>query len=376
MQSYSCRFAVYRTTYRVIATHTINVRKVFLIKIARTTSHASDFLRLVFALWLLLICFLTRSGYSAELTIHLRADGDNQADGLTDATAVASLQVAIDLALAKAGPSDDSFRIRVSPGDYIAQRAMIPGVPDSRPLVITSDEGDRARPRFDGGGEGGTWLMLKSASGKPTRLTVAGLEIANYVTAISLNGSRTSESTSNSHNVIRNNVFRNIGQIAFPSGKPSTAAVRLVNSDNNEIRGNRFINIRNITGCPALHSIYIAHYSTDNRISQNVFDGGCGAAIKVRDASNNNRIDNNDFLNQEQPVLLDSFCDKNTRDDCTKEKVECPSWNNKFYGNRMAMLGKRASLSPVKAVGDNRPSGCPNPEQDSLRIQQMGNLLK
>jgi hypothetical protein len=323
-----------------------------------------------------LAVFCMGAAGAAELVIYLAPNGNDKADGLTQRTAVASFQIAVDRALEQGSAKHSRLRISVAPGTYTAQRAVTGGTPDGKPLVIMSEKGEGDRPQFDGAGKGGTWLILKNATGKPTHVTVAGLEITNYETAISLNGARGKEATSNSQNVIRNNIFRNIGQIAFPEGKPSTAAVRLVNSDDNQIVRNRFINIRNIKGCGALHSIYLAHYSSGNQVTENVFDGGCGATIKVRDAASNNVIADNQFLNQEEPVFLDTFCDRNAREGCTRAEAECPSWHNEFRGNQMAKLGKKAATSPVKTVGDEQPPGCPSPPADRQRVKQSGNSLR
>jgi hypothetical protein len=325
---------------------------------------------------LVLILFLTGIGYPADLIVYLHPKGNDQADGLTKETAVASLQIAIDNVLQRAESTHDRLRIIIEPGTYLGQIAVTKGSPEGKPLVISPDEGGEERPRFDGNGKGGTWLKLDNAAGKPTRLTVEGLEISNYLTAISLNGRRTSEVASNSHNMLRNNIFRNIGQVANPTAEPSTAAVRLVNSDDNQIMNNRFINIRNFKRCGSLHAIYIAHYSTGNHIAENIFDGGCGATIKVRDGSSNNVIENNEFLNQEEAVFLDGFCDKSIRGDCTKEEAECPSWNNEFRGNKISGLGRQALNLPVAHRGSDQPSGCPSPASGSLRVKQTGNVLR
>jgi hypothetical protein len=199
----------------------------------------------------------------------------------------------------------------------------------------------------------------------------------NYVTAISLNGKRTAPGDSNSENTIRLNVFRDIGQIAFPAGKPSTAALRLVNSKNNKITNNQFINIRNNTGCSALHSIYIAHYSSGNLIEDNVFNGGCGATVKTRDSSGGNIVRGNTFIDQSEPVFLDSFCNKDARDDCTKETSECPSWGNEFSNNAMERLGTKAKKTPVQVLGPDTPGGCPPPPgRTDARVSQSGNRAR
>lgn len=317
---------------------------------------------------LILSCLLGVVGnlaFAAEAVIYLAPNGDDNATGLSASAPLATLQAAVKRALAQPGDSITARRIVVAPGQYKAQVTVVEDLPDEKPLVIAGARGDR--PVFDGNGRGRAWLTLKSATGKPTRLSIEGLEIRNYVTAISLNGERTSPGAWNAENVIRNNIIRDIGQIAFPSGKPSTAAVRLVNSRNNQIVNNHFINIENITGCGALHAIYMAHHSSNNLIEGNTFENGCGATVKARDASNSNIIRNNRFIGQKETLFLDSYCDKDNRDDCAKDSTECPSWGNQVQDNSAQDMGPRARKAPTATKGPDSATGCPAPPANSAK---------
>ena len=315
-------------------------------------------------------CLLAGSAIAADLTIYVKPDGNDSASGATQSEAVASLQMGVKRALADAAAGASARRIVILPGKYLEQTTVVENLPDDKPLIITGSSGAGVRPVFDGNGKGRAWLQLDAALGKPSRLTIEGVEVANYVTAVSLNGKRTSPDEFNGENVIRQNVFRDIGQIALPSGKPSTAAVRLVNSRNNRIVQNRFFNIRNNTGCGALHAIYIAHYSSGNLIEGNTFEGGCGTAVKTRDASNANIIRGNKFIDQSEPLFLDSFCNKDARDDCTKESSECPSWNNEFKDNTAARLGPKAQKKPTQVAGTDTVSGCPAAPAAGTRLRE------
>lgn len=310
---------------------------------------------------------------AAEAVVYLSPDGSDKASGKDESTALQTLQEAIKRILAQVGPDVTARRIVVLPGRYLEQVAVIENLPDDRPLSIAAGKG--ARPVFDGNGRGRTWLVLQSATGRPSRVTIEGLEVANYVTAISFNGDRTAENASNSENVVRGSTFRTIGQIAYPSGKPSTAAIRLVNSKRNQIVQNRFVDIRNLTGCSALHAIYMAHYSSENLIEGNTFERGCGATVKTRDASNSNVIRNNRFVEQEDTLFLDSFCNKDDRSDCTKETNECPSWGNKFEGNVAERSGPKARKAPTSTLGPIDPTGCPLPRGRPERLITSGNRL-
>lgn len=310
---------------------------------------------------------------AAEAVVYISPSGDSKSSGSDEGKALDSLQVAIKRVLAQKGQGLTARRIVVLPGRYTEQVAVIENLPDELPLVIAAAQG--ARPVFDGNGRGRTWLVLRSSTGQPSRVTIEGLEVTNYVTAISFNGDRASDQASNSENVVRGNIFRAIGQIAYPSGKPSTAAIRLVNSKRNQIVQNQFIDIRNVTGCSALHAIYMAHYSSNNLIERNAFQRGCGATVKTRDASNDNVIRDNKFVEQEDTLFLDSYCNKDARDDCTKETSECPSWGNSFEGNTADRLGPRARKAPVSALGPDNPTGCPLPKGKKERFNAVRNRM-
>ncbi len=307
---------------------------------------------------------------AADSKVYMKPGGNDQASGKSETEAVSTLKTAVKKVLSLPVEGGGSRKVIILQGTYLAQSVTLTALPDDKPLILTGLAGDGQRPVFDGNGMGRTWLKLESATGKTTRLTIEGIEVANYVTAISLNGQRESQGNFNSGNLIHNNLFRDIGQISIPSGKPSTAAVRLVNSRNNRITKNNFLNIRNNTSCGALHAIYMAHYSSGNLIEGNTFDGGCGAAVKARDSSGDNLVKDNHFIDQTAPVFLESFCNKDLRDDCTKQTRECPSWGNEFRDNTTVMLGPKASKTTVLVAGPDDVAGCPSPHSKVKRLIQ------
>ena len=308
---------------------------------------------------------------AADTKVYMKPGGNDQASGKSEKEAIGTLQTAVNKVLSLPVEGGGSREVIILQGTYLAQSVIVSALPDDKPLILRGSAGAGQRPVFDGNGMGRTWLKLDSAAGKTTRLTIEGIEVANYVTAISLNGQREAKGNFNSGNLIHKNLFRDIGQISFPAGKPSTAAVRLVNSRNNRITGNYFLNIRNNTGCSALHAIYMAHYSSGNLIEGNTFEGGCGAAVKARDSSGDNLIKDNHFIDQTEPVFLDSFCNKDLRDDCTKQTSECPSWRNEFRDNTTVMLGPKARKTTVLVIGSDDVSGCPLPDSNVKRLIQL-----
>lgn len=307
----------------------------------------------------------------AEVVVYMLPSGNDQASGKTEMEAVKTLQVAVRRAIEADAQPGENRQVIVGAGSYSGQSVVIKNLPSESPLTISAKPGNSAI--FDGGGKARTWLVLDSSSGKPSRLTVSGLEVTNYVTAISLNGDRGSTDSWNGQNTISGNTFRNIGQIAIPSGAPSQAVIRLVNSRENKIANNTFANIMNISGCSGLHAIYMAHYSSRNVIENNIFEKGCGATTKVRDASNSNTIRNNRFIEQADTLFLDSYCDKDARDDCTKETAECPSWGNQLQNNSAERMGSRARKTPLAAQGPDSPSGCPMPAKGAARFSATNN---
>jgi len=287
---------------------------------------------------LLTTTFLSISGgvSAARLDIYLAPTGNDNNDGLSAIKPLASLQRALDTAEKTLIDSVTEVRILVAEGVYLKQTSATKGLPGGRELQIRPLSSDSPRPQFNGGGDGGTWLSLRSAAGRPSKIGVYGLEITNYQTAISLNGNRDDTGKWNGENVIRNNVFNNIGQIARIDGRPSTAAIRLVNSDRNTILRNKFINIRNRERCALLHAIYVAHDSTDNVIEENTFEDGCGDAIRFRDASHRNIVRGNRFVDAwDKAPVSDWYCESEKRNDCTKLAGECPSINNVLENNQV-----------------------------------------
>lgn len=296
--------------------------------------------------------------------IYLSSSGSDSNDGLSAKKPVASLQRALDVAIASPPTNVNAIKILVDEGGYLKQTAKTQGLPDGRKLEIRPLNANKPRPKFDGDGAGGTWLSVNSARGIPSRIGVYGLEIANFETALSLNGNRDDTTKGSGENVIRNNVFVNIGQIARNGAKPSTAAIRLVNSDRNMIFRNKFINIRNNERCALLHAVYVAHDSTDNVIEDNNFESSCGDAIRFRDASHRNIVKENTFVDAwDKAPVSDWYCDGENREDCTKSAGECPSLNNVLEANKL-VIRRGKSVPQTLTYGPELSQRCPKAASD------------
>lgn len=282
--------------------------------------------------------------------VYLSPSGDDANDGSSISHPVATLPYAVQLAQNYFKHDAHEVRIFVQPGTYDSQGIIINTDQDFGKLsIIGMSNNPSSFPVFDGSGGAMTWLTLKGSKGTDTGLIIQGLQIKNYFTAISLEGNRDDPRLNNSGTVIRRNIFRNIGSIAsIDINQDSTAAIRLVNSKNNLIESNYFQSIRNKKSCGLLHSIYVAHFSSGNQISNNTFNDVCGSAIKLRDQSNNNIIRSNKFSHLENvPAIEEWFCDMATHKECTKKLGECPSTGNLQQGNFISNSGASPLISII-----------------------------
>ena len=301
------------------------------------------------------------------LDVYMAPDGSDQKDGSSTGNAVATLDRAWALAKAK---RNEPVTVYVGPGTYKGQSLVIDaraGVPPKFEIVGRRSE-DKDWPVFVGGGAPLTWLTWKQANGKPTGLRVEGIEIREYLTAISLEGNRDEPGAFNAGTIIRDNVFRRIGSIATDDDKLSTAVIRLVNSHDNLIEKNRFVTIRNKSGCDALHAVYVAHFSSGNRILGNTVEDTCGAVVKLRDRANDNVIEGNRFSKVEKaPAVQEWFCDKGARKGCTKALGECPSTGNVQRGNQ---LNNSVAAQMVSIEGEKQPrSWCDKSDYGGDRVR-------
>lgn len=281
---------------------------------------------------------LALCGGTRAADIHMAPNGDDSHNGASPAAAVATLERAFALALSDPRGKSEAMRIVVGQGTYRGQSIVLDGKRLGRDVTLIGAASDpKDFPVFAGDGEVTTWMTVKSDRGHRTGLTIQALEIRDYATAISLEGQRDSPARHNAGTTIRRNVFSNIGSIALKRDELSTAAIRFVNSRDNVVEQNFFHRIRNKKEreCGALHALYLAHFSSSNRISNNTFVDACGSVVKFRDRSNDNVVEGNRFERiQNAPVIEEWFCDKGARKDCTKKLGECPSTGNLVPSDR------------------------------------------
>lgn len=298
---------------------------------------------------------LMAGGTATAADIYVARDGSDVADGSAPGKALATVGKALRVGKTISDRTGEDITILVGPGIYRGTNIVLTeGQFRGKLTIAGTSEKAADYPAFYGNGRG-TWLTYNGSGGKQTGLTVRGLRIVDYGTAINLVGDRRSPDLHNAGTVIQNNVFARIG--SRPGTERSTAAIRLVNSHDNIFENNYFNSIRNypIKECGYLHPIYIAHYSSGNRIRNNAFQDFCGSAIKLRDASNDNLIEDNTFrTNDPVPAIQESYCDKSAMEKCTKKSGECPSTGNVATANRYPGLAINQRIS-IEGSEDPKP---------------------
>lgn len=291
---------------------------------------------------------LSVSVASFGLNIFMAPNGNDANNGATITSPVATLKRATELANELSISKQELVQVLVHGGIYRGQSVMIDGDNHRGNIkIIGQSDNGVDLPVFLGDGSVQTWLTLKASKARSTGLSVEALEIRGYFTAISLEGNRNDVEAFNANTTIRYNIFRNIGSIAVSEDDAiSTAALRFINSRSNIVEYNKFIVIRNKKRCSSLHALYIAHFSSDNHIANNIFDDACGASIKLRDRSNDNYVNNNTFIRIENsPAIQEWFCDMKSRADCTKKLGECPSTGNFESNNALTNSGRSMLIS-------------------------------
>lgn len=308
--------------------------------------------------------------------LFLAPDGSDSSDGRTLETPILTIGRAQQI-LAQVAPLSD-MRIWVLPGRYYGQKVSWTYTSPERRIIFEAFDSEAPKPVFDGRSEegeflGGTWLRLRFAGGRHTNLEFRNLRFENYQTAISLDGDRNDIFGFNGGNVISGCYFFRIGNVFNPALKYSTAVIRLVNSKDNLIENNDFVEAINVKSGALLHAIYAAHLSDENHIVQNRFIDNSGDPVRIRDFSNGNLIEDNVFIRAGADGYSEWYCDQDTRTDCTKPTPECPSWDNQFRYNLLVSAWGGGAIGTWKLHQGDSTSGCAPPTESSRRVRTVGN---
>ncbi len=318
------------------------------------------------------------------LQIYLSPKGSDKSSGTSPGKPILTLARAQQV-IAALKPQTD-VEVRIAPGTYHGQKVAWTYTMPGHKIHFMTLKGDKTRPVFDGcleqnpkdlkkGCPGGTWFTLKHAKGQKTNLHFYYIRVQRYQTAISLNGDRNSPKTSNGNNRVYGCYFYKIGNVFNNALKPSTAAVRLVNSTYNYIGNNHFINIINSKSAGLLHALYIAHLSSHNQIIGNKFSANAGDPVRLRDFSNYNQIRKNNFIKSGIAAgYTDWYCNHDIYTNCTKKGPECPSWENQFRDNTLNGNYACQPLAAFKYFQGDTAKGCAPPAKGAKRLYTSGNV--
>lgn len=301
---------------------------------------------------------LTGVGRADDLAhIYVSPQGDDRAEGVSPTLAVKSFGRALQLGSRLANKKE--VVVKFLDGNYgdMNLRVVWPYGATAK-LTIEADS-DKGRVVFDGRSGSKTWMQVVDSPGPESNVVVRGFVVRNYRQAIQFAGDRFAVESSLTNNLIEHNVFENIGQFK-DDVEPALAAIHMLNTSHSIIRGNTFRNIKNLQRCDGLHAIYLAGGSSNNMITDNTFDGGCGDTIKVRDRSNFNKIERNSFSRQDgRSLFVDSFCDPRKQVECKDAKQECPSWGNIFKSNQIDLYSRAKVKFVHRHVGASNIPVCP-----------------
>ena len=308
------------------------------------------------------------------LVLHLSPTGDDGHDGSSWDAAVGTLERIHELVVEHAPRRD--VVVLVGAGTYVRQSVRWTYTMPEHTITIKRADDDGPRPVFDGCDGSGcahTFFILDHADGEATNLHFEYLQVERYRAAISLQGNRNDFARSNGHNVIYGCYFRRIGNKwnDNTSGE-SYAVVRLLNSDDNLVRNNHFVQCENQTSAGLLHALYIAHNAERNHVVKNRFVTHSGDPIRVRDFSNDNRIEDNVFIRAgATAVFSDWYCIGAA---CTKAEPECPSWGNEFRDNELDGDYACTSATTWHLFQPDQAAGCTPPAANAKRLSTSGNV--
>lgn len=268
-------------------------------------------------------------------TLYMSPSGSDSNTGASPIAALKTLKGV--LANVTATNPADAVNIVVAEGTYVSQ-SVIWTYFNGKPITFAPPASAATKPVFDGEGTGLTWFTMgdSAVATRPTNLHFIGLAVTNYWLGLDLGRDK---APGNSHNEVRNMLFERVGAF-YTHGLPDPkgfAALRLRQSSNNTIVGNRFHGVKNSNASDSdgdgvkddltgyIHAIYMAHNARSNVISDNEFNQVTGDAVRTRDGSDDNLMEGNRFIAAGKYSAYSDWI--------AETGDECPSHGNRFKDN-------------------------------------------
>lgn len=311
-----------------------------------------------------------RAAGTERFTIYLSPKGSDRNPGTAERP-LATLQRAHAILEERRPEADVVIKVRSDAGPYVDQSVLWTYYHPAHTITIESEPAS-LNATFVASDDPAvrTFFGLSAMRGEPTNIILRRLTVRNYINrGVLFMGDRDVRAHWNGSNAIEHCVFERIGNARFPERQIAYSAVGLVNSRNNRIVGCTFLDIKNHTlanypqpgpekplvGNPSgedaskawtgtssnpnlpIVCIYLSHYSDSNVVESCTFRRIKGDVVRIRDASNDNRIVRNYFEIAGWNALVTTWYCSEPRQMCTKEfEPEAPSRGNVIAGNRAA----------------------------------------
>tara|TARA_B110000285_G_C15132357_1_gene624511 strand:- start:940 stop:1977 length:1038 start_codon:yes stop_codon:yes gene_type:complete len=291
---------------------------------------------------------------SDAFNLYISQNGNDKNSGLIESEPIKSLSKAQQVLILNQPKSD--IQINILPGVYLNQ-SITWSFNNGFCIKFTALHHTDSIPIFDGNGKG-FWFRYTGNTGKPSNLIFNRIKIRNYKQGIAINGNREILRGWNGSNFFHNMIFEKIGSLYSSDKSPAYSALGLVNSRNNFIDNCFFINIENEELNDAdilMHSIYFAHNSSDNVVTNSFFINNSGDPVRFRDNSNNNVITKCVFINSGSHALASEwYCSSETTSKpCTKNSIELVSKNNIFVSNKFGTGYNQANIDLIRTFGSS-----------------------
>lgn len=325
--------------------------------------------------------------------VYLDPSGSTANDGLTPATAVPTLARAQQI-LQATQPATD-VEIRVASGLYTAGPLTWSFYVAGRTISFlpvgyqpgTSFTG--TRPVFRGNGTAGFWLNARLPSGhaggngnlrfyylQVERYSTGGLYISGG-TKIDSAGITVPSTIGLNGNTVYGMVFIRLGSRYAPEAF-AYGGVDLVNSSDNTIRNNHFVNNENLSpNAGLIHGVYLAHHSKRNAVAANRFSFISGDPVRTRNDSNDNDIYSNTFERTGVSAFYSEwFCDASCVEQNPGHGRECASHGNVFRENTLVSGYSGGTIPTWKLYPAdlNYPGGVGCTNEGQVRLRTWGNV--
>lgn len=233
-------------------------------------------------------------GSQSALHLYIAPNGDDSADGLSQATALQSITGAN--ALLAGSPVDEDVVIHFAAGEYQIAKGFYWNY--AMPGRTISFEGAGEDQTVFSGAAGSDITFLTVNSCGSTSFSFQNFTIRNMrngiIMRVSNDGSALTQDGVTGY--FGNLTFTELGGYYTRNSTPGVAAIQFLGSCNNNVENCNFLKIRDYAGLN-IHGLYISTFSSNNVVRSCNFEDIQPDPVRLRRGSSNNRIENCSFVN-------------------------------------------------------------------------------